>query len=76
MERGRYAEAVEELSTLLVEHPLRERVCDLFVTVLYGAGRQSDAVTIYLTTSHLPRQLQSPRFVFRRRFALRSAYCV
>ncbi|WP_234329570.1 AfsR/SARP family transcriptional regulator, partial [Streptomyces sp. NRRL S-1896] len=56
VERGRYAEAAAELSALLVEHPLRERVCGLLMTALYGAGRQSEALTIYHTTSHLLRQ--------------------
>ncbi|MEW2424689.1 AfsR/SARP family transcriptional regulator [Streptomyces nigra] len=56
VERGRYAEAAAELSALHVEHPLRERVCGLLMTALYGAGRQSEALTIYHTTSHLLRQ--------------------
>ncbi|WP_234380794.1 AfsR/SARP family transcriptional regulator, partial [Streptomyces sp. NRRL F-5122] len=56
VERGNYAEAAAELSALLVEHPLRERVCGLLMTALYGAGRQSEALTIYHTTSHLLRQ--------------------
>jgi DNA-binding SARP family transcriptional activator len=56
VERGRYAEAAAELSALLVEHPLRERLCSLLMTALYGAGRQSEALTIYHTTSHLLRQ--------------------
>ncbi|MEU1622053.1 BTAD domain-containing putative transcriptional regulator [Streptomyces sp. NPDC005722] len=56
VERGRYTEAAAELSALLAEHPLRERVCGLLMTALYGAGRQSEALTIYHTTSHLLRQ--------------------
>ncbi|MFW6690670.1 BTAD domain-containing putative transcriptional regulator [Streptomyces sp. MAR4 CNX-425] len=56
VEREQYAEAAAELSALLVEHPLRERVCGLLMTALYGAGRQSEALTIYHTTSHLLRQ--------------------
>ncbi len=56
VEQGRYAEAAAELSALLVEHPLRERVCGLLMTALCGAGRQSEALTIYHTTSHLLRQ--------------------
>ncbi|MGW5658565.1 BTAD domain-containing putative transcriptional regulator [Streptomyces sp. NPDC003758] len=56
VERGHYAEAAAELSALLAEHPLRERVCGLLMTALYGAGRQSEALTIYHTTSHLLRQ--------------------
>ncbi|MFG3206475.1 BTAD domain-containing putative transcriptional regulator [Streptomyces sp. NPDC048192] len=56
VERGRYTEAAAELSALLAEHPLRERTCSLLITALYGAGRQSEALTIYHTTSHLLRQ--------------------
>ncbi|WP_411093330.1 BTAD domain-containing putative transcriptional regulator [Streptomyces sp. 049-1] len=56
VDRGHYAEAAAELSALLVEYPLRERVCGLLMTALYGAGRQSEALTIYHTTSHLLRQ--------------------
>ncbi|MEU8735544.1 BTAD domain-containing putative transcriptional regulator [Streptomyces tendae] len=56
VERGNYAEAAAELSALLAEHSLRERVCGLLMTALYGAGRQSEALTIYHTTSHLLRQ--------------------
>ncbi len=56
IELGRYAEAAAELSALLAEHPLRERVCGLLMTALCGAGRQSEALTTYHTTSHLLRQ--------------------
>ncbi|MFJ8613536.1 BTAD domain-containing putative transcriptional regulator [Streptomyces sp. NPDC093675] len=56
VEQGHYAEAAAELSALLVEHPLRERLCELLMTALYGAGRQSEALTLYHTTSHLLRQ--------------------
>lgn len=56
VERGRYAEAAAELSALHVEHPLRERVSELLMTALYGAGRQSEALTVYHTTGHLLHQ--------------------
>ncbi|MCZ4602359.1 BTAD domain-containing putative transcriptional regulator [Streptomyces sp. Lzd4kr] len=56
VESGHYTEAAAELSALLVEHPLRERLCELLMTALYGAGRQSEALTVYHTTSHLLRQ--------------------
>ncbi|MFJ9729508.1 BTAD domain-containing putative transcriptional regulator [Streptomyces sp. NPDC101209] len=56
VDMGRYAEAAAELSALLTEHPLRERVCGLLMTALYGAGRQSEALTIFHRTSHLLHQ--------------------
>jgi DNA-binding SARP family transcriptional activator len=56
VDAGRYTEAVTELSALYGEHPLRERICGLLMTALYGAGRQSEALTIYHTTSHRLRQ--------------------
>ncbi|MER7743320.1 AfsR/SARP family transcriptional regulator [Streptomyces sp. NPDC096538] len=56
VDRGNYGEAAVELSALLAEQPLRERVCGLLMTALYGAGRQSEALTIYHTTSHLLRR--------------------
>ncbi len=56
VEQGNYAEAAAELSALLVEHPLRERLSELLMTALYGAGRQSEALTLYHTTTHMLRQ--------------------
>ncbi|MFJ9729375.1 BTAD domain-containing putative transcriptional regulator [Streptomyces sp. NPDC101209] len=56
VELGRYSEAAAELSALLAEYPLRERVCGLLMTALCGAGRQAEALTIYHTTSRLLRQ--------------------
>ncbi|MEV6057154.1 BTAD domain-containing putative transcriptional regulator [Streptomyces sp. NPDC052107] len=56
VERGRYAEAAAEPSALLVEHPVQERRGDLLMTALYGAGRQSEPLTINHMTSHLLRQ--------------------
>lgn len=51
VEQGHYAETVAELSALLDEHPLRERLCELLMTALYGAGRQSEALTLYHATA-------------------------
>lgn len=56
VERGRYTEAAAALSALHVEHPLREQVSGLLMTALYGAGRQSEALTVYHTTSDLLHQ--------------------
>ncbi|MGW5062674.1 BTAD domain-containing putative transcriptional regulator [Streptomyces sp. NPDC004096] len=56
VEQGHYAEAAAELSALLVEYPLRERLCELLMIALYGAGRQSEALTLYHTTAHRLRQ--------------------
>lgn len=56
LERGRYVETAAELSALFNEHPLRERLCELFMTALYGAGRQSEALTAYHSISHKLRE--------------------
>ncbi len=56
VDNGRYAEAAAELTGLLAEYPLRERICSLLMTALYGAGRQSEALAVYHRTSHLLRQ--------------------
>ena len=41
---GRHAELVAELSTLVAQHPLEERLRGLLMTALYRSGRQSDAL--------------------------------
>lgn len=56
VELGRYAVSAVELSALVSEHPLRERLCELYMTALYGAGRQSEALTAYHAISHTVRQ--------------------
>ncbi|MFJ9729382.1 BTAD domain-containing putative transcriptional regulator [Streptomyces sp. NPDC101209] len=56
VQSGCYAEAAADLSALLAEHPMHEGICGLLMTALYGAGRQSEALTIYHATSHLLRQ--------------------
>jgi DNA-binding SARP family transcriptional activator len=53
VERGRYAESVAELAALVSEHPLRERLCEMYMTALYGLGRQSEALKAFYDTSHM-----------------------
>jgi DNA-binding SARP family transcriptional activator len=47
MARGRHAEAVAELESLVGEHPLREQLCRLLMLALYRSGRQADALDAY-----------------------------
>jgi predicted ATPase len=44
---GRNAELVDELEALCREHPLRERLWELLILALYGAGRQAEALRAY-----------------------------
>ncbi|MFC5661766.1 BTAD domain-containing putative transcriptional regulator [Kitasatospora misakiensis] len=44
---GRWAESVAELTALVEEHPLRERLSELLMLALYRAGRQADALEEY-----------------------------
>jgi DNA-binding SARP family transcriptional activator len=44
---GRAGEAIAELSTLVTEHPLRERFHEQLMTALWRAGRQADALAAY-----------------------------
>lgn len=53
---GRYAEAVVELSALAAQYPLRERICELLMAVLFMSGRQAESLTAYHRASHLLRQ--------------------
>ena len=47
LDLGRHAEATAELSVLVAEHPLRERLRELFMLALYGCGRQAEALATY-----------------------------
>ncbi|MEV7027796.1 BTAD domain-containing putative transcriptional regulator, partial [Kitasatospora sp. NPDC093558] len=44
---GRCTEAVAELTALVEEHPLRERLSELLMLALFRSGRQADALTAY-----------------------------
>jgi DNA-binding SARP family transcriptional activator len=44
---GRHAELVAELTALVAEHPLRERLRGLAMLALYRSGRQSDALDLF-----------------------------
>ncbi len=44
---GLHGELVGELEALCREHPLRERLWELLILALYGAGRQAEALRAY-----------------------------
>ncbi|GHH76893.1 hypothetical protein GCM10018793_23740 [Streptomyces sulfonofaciens] len=56
VERGLYVEAAAELSALVRAHPSRERFCELLMTALHGAGRQTEALAAFHTVSHRLQQ--------------------
>jgi len=47
LELGRHVELVGELTSLVAEHPLRERLRAHLMLALYRAGRQADALHVY-----------------------------
>ena len=44
---GRHAALISELTGLVIEHPLRERLRAQLMIALFRVDRQSDALTVY-----------------------------
>ncbi|MCW8381395.1 AfsR/SARP family transcriptional regulator [Streptomyces justiciae] len=58
LETGRVRDAIRELTSLVVEHPLRERAASLLMTALHREGRRGDALTVFRDTRrHLVQEL-------------------
>jgi DNA-binding SARP family transcriptional activator len=53
LELGHHARAVAELSTLVEEYPLHERLRELLMLALYRSGRQAEALRLFRDTSRL-----------------------
>ncbi|MGW4438687.1 BTAD domain-containing putative transcriptional regulator [Streptomyces sp. NPDC004596] len=49
---GRHEAVLDELDTLVAEHPLREALRGQFMLALYRAGRQADALAAYQDLRH------------------------
>lgn len=47
LELGRHHQVTAELSELVSEHPLRERLCGMLMIALYRSGRQAEALEVY-----------------------------
>jgi DNA-binding SARP family transcriptional activator/Tfp pilus assembly protein PilF len=55
VELGSYDQAAAELSALIAGHPLRERLRELQMRALYGAGRQGEALEAFRRAARLLR---------------------
>ncbi|MER7773182.1 CRISPR-associated helicase Cas3' [Kitasatospora sp. NPDC096140] len=53
LELGGGVEAIAELSQLVSQHPLRERLRELLMVALYRAGRRAEALGVYTDTRKL-----------------------
>lgn len=47
VDHGRYAQAITELSRLVLDHPLQERLHASLMVALYGSGRRADALAVF-----------------------------
>ena len=50
---GRHADVVVELESLVVRHPLRERLRGQLMVALYRSGRQADSLAVYSETRRI-----------------------
>ncbi|MEO3756185.1 BTAD domain-containing putative transcriptional regulator [Streptomyces sp. B6B3] len=50
LELGRHNELVAELTALVAEYPLRERLCRYLMLALYRSGRQAEALAVFSDT--------------------------
>ncbi len=53
LERGRHAELVPELGSLIARQPLRERLRALYIVALYRSDRQAEALEAYRETKRI-----------------------